>query len=142
MSHYVDILTEIRDQEALVRALGRLGFQNKIESHETAQNLYGYHGDIRKQKAHVIIRRKYVGQSSNDIGYEKIADGRFKAHISEFESATGSYAGGIGKYGAEWQNKLNTYYGVERAKMAYEKRNIKYTEDVDEKECPRLRAFV
>lgn len=142
MSHYVDILTEIRDREALVRALGRLDFEGKVEVHDTATSLYGYQGDKRNQKAHVILRRNFVGSSSNDIGYEKMPDGRFKAHISEYESATGQYAGGTGKFGAEWQKKLNTYYGVEKAKMAYEKRKIKYVEDTDEKERPRLRAFV
>lgn len=142
MSHYVDVLTEIRDTNALVRALGRLGFEGKVETHDKAQNLYGYHGDKRPQKAHVIIRRQFIGSSSNDIGFEKTNEGRFKAHISEFESATGAYAGGTGKYTQEWQKKLYTYYGVEKAKMTFEKKKISYTEDVDEQERPRLRAFV
>jgi hypothetical protein len=142
MSHYIDILTEITDREALVHALERMGFKGKIEIHETASALYGYQGDERKQKAHVIIRRSFVGHSSNDIGFEKMSDGRFKAHISEYESATGQYARGSGKYGQEWQNKLYTYYGVEKSKSEFDKKKLKYVEDVDEKQRPRLRVFI
>jgi hypothetical protein len=142
MSHYLDILTEITDRDALVHALERMGFKGKIEIHETASYLYGFQGDRRKQKAHVIIRRSFVGSSSNDIGFEKMPDGKFKAHISEYESATGEYAGGSGKYGQEWQNKLYTYYGVEKSKSEFDRRGLKYKEDVDEKQRPRLRVFI
>jgi len=142
MSHYVDILTEITDRDALVRALERVGFKGKIEVHETAVPLYGYLGDKRGQKAHVIIRRSFVGSSANDIGFEQAPDGKFKAHISEFETGTGRYAGGDSKYGTEWQNKLYTYYGVEKSKCEFEKKKLKYIEDVDEKQRPRLHVFI
>lgn len=133
MSHYVDIETEIQNQEALVRALERLGFKNKIEIHTTSQNLYGYQGDLRKQKANVIIRKKYVGRAANDIGFEKTSEGRFIAHISEYDH---------GKYGEKWQKKLFTYYGVEAAKIECEKMNYSYTETIDEKERPRLKIMI
>lgn len=142
MSHYVDILTEIYDRDALVRALERVGFKGKIEVHDKAQVLYGYEGIARKQKAHVILRRRFVGSSSNDIGFEQLPNGRFKAHISEFESGTGQYAGGTGKYDQKWQDRLYTYYGVEKSKMSFEKKGWKYKEDVDEKQRPRLRAYI
>lgn len=133
MSHYVDIETEITDQKALVRALERLGFENKIEIHSSTRNLYGYRGDLRDQKANIIIRKKYVGTAANDIGFEKLSNGKYKAHISEYDH---------NKYGEKWQNKLFTLYNVEKSKMECEKYNLKYTEDVDEKERPRLRIIV
>jgi len=133
MSHYVDIETNICDGEALVRALERVGFKGQVEVHEIAQALYGYQGDRRQQKANIILRREHVGSASNDIGFELMESGRYRSHISEFDQS---------KYGQEWQDKLNTYYGVEKAKKEYEVRNIKYEEDVDEKERPRLRAFL
>jgi len=40
-----------------------MGYKN-IEVHEEAQNLYGYRGDKRKEKAHIIIRKKYLNQLS------------------------------------------------------------------------------
>lgn len=140
MSHYLDIETEINHQGALVRALERLGFKDKIEVHEKAQNLYGYQGDIRKDKAHVIIRRKYVGSAANDIGFEKTDTGKYRAHISEFDQGKGSYSHNKGNYGDEWQKKLFTYYGVERAKIEFEKKRMKYTEELDEQNRIRLRV--
>lgn len=142
MSHYVDIVTEIKDQDALVRALERVGFKGKIEVHETAQNLYGYQGDLRDVKAHVIIRKRYVGGASNDIGFEKKAE-KFVFHISEFDQGIGEYNGRTdAKYGKTWQTKLQTYYGVEKAKIEFEHKGWSYTEDLDEKERPRLRVKI
>ena len=39
------------------------------EVHIEPQHLQGYQGDNRAQKAHIIVRRKYVGGSSNDLGF-------------------------------------------------------------------------
>ncbi len=131
MSHYVDIQTEINDEQALVRALERVGFKDQVEVHKIAQNLYGYQGDERSQKAHVILRKQFVGNASNDIGYEKDSDGKFTAHISEFDQS---------KYGLKWQMNLQKYYAVERSKIEFEEKGWDYVEDTDEKERPRLRV--
>lgn len=131
MSHYVDVVTQVTDKKALVRALERIGFKNHVEEHDTAQNLYGYQGDIREQKAHVIIRREHVGMASNDIGFFRNPEGRFVSYISEYDS---------GRYNQDWKKKLYTYYGVEKAKLEYDSMGLSYTEDVDEKERPRLRV--
>jgi hypothetical protein len=84
MSHFTSIRTQIKNREALVQALNDIGFKN-LEIHEIPQNLYGYQGDIRQQSAEVIIRRQYIGTSSNDIGFKKQADGQFEAVISEYD---------------------------------------------------------
>lgn len=131
MSHYVDVVTTVKSQSALVRALERMGFKGKIETHAQAQNLFGYRGDMRNQKAHVIIRRRYVGASANDIGFEKLPSGNFIAHISEYDH---------GRYGADWQNKLYTYCNVETAKEVYEKKGWSYKETIDEQNRIRLVA--
>jgi len=131
VSHYIDIVTEIKDTKALVKALERVGFKGQVEVHETAQNLYGYQNDARNQKAHIIVRRNYVGHASNDIGWERNANGCYISHISEYDQK---------KYGIEWQMNLQKYYGVELSKMEFEKKGWKYKEDVDEKNRPRLRV--
>jgi len=130
MSHYQDIDTCMKDEKALIRALARVGY-NTVELHAEAQNLYGYQGDKREQKAEVIIRRAYVGSSSNDIGYVKGPDGNFKALISDYDS---------NKHNTEWQNKVSTYYNIEKAKMTYENKRMKYTETVDDKGRVQLKA--
>ena len=143
MSHFVNVVTQMKNREALILALIRSGFaENVIEVHDTPQNLYGYQGDVRAQKAHIIVRRRYVGSSSNDIGFENV-NGTFVAHISEFDSGTGSYSGhSNARCNQVWQNKLGTYYGIETAKLECKKNRIRYTEDVDEQERPRLRMYI
>jgi hypothetical protein len=47
-----------------------MGYQPKVN--DVAQNLYGYLGDKREQKAHIIIPRSQITSASNDIGLEKV----------------------------------------------------------------------
>jgi hypothetical protein len=69
-----------------VKALVRAGWkENQIEVHDEAQHLVGYQGDQRKDKANVIIRRKYVGGASNDLGFVLQEDGTYKAIVSEYD---------------------------------------------------------
>lgn len=102
MSHFTSIKTEIKNAQALLKALTDLGFSN-VEMHKTAQNLYGYQGDIRPETAEVIIRRQYLGSASNDIGFKQQDDGTFKAVISEYDRGY--------KYSQQWLNGLTQRYG-------------------------------
>ncbi len=101
MSHYSEFTINMTDQESLVAALESMGFQGKVEVHQNAQPLYGYQGDARNQKAHIIIRRKYVGSASNDIGFERQSDGTYKAWISDYDKS---------RYNNNWLGKLTTKY--------------------------------
>src|SRR4028118_1606499 len=78
MSHFTCIKTQIKNQDALVKALADVGFKD-VEVHETAQHLYGYQGDVRQQTAEVIIRREYIGRVSNDMGFKRQENGQFEA---------------------------------------------------------------
>lgn len=124
ISHYLEIKTKITNRSALVKALCRVGFkENQIEVHDKATNLYGFQGDKRAQKAHVIIRRKDVGAASNDIGFEQKEDGTYEAIISQYDK---------GKYNQKWLDKVSTYHGVENAKEAFEMHGWDYTESIDD----------
>jgi hypothetical protein len=101
MSHFTCIKTQIKHQDALLKALADIGFK-EVEVHETAQHLYGYQGDVRSQTAEVIIRRQYIGSASNDIGFRRQKDGQFEAIISEYDR---------NKYSQEWLNSLTQRYG-------------------------------
>lgn len=100
MSHFTCIKTQIKNADALLKALSDLGF-NKVEVHKIAQPLYGWQGDVREQTAEVIIRRNYVGTSSNDIGFQRQEDGQFQAIISEYDCH---------RYSQEWLNNLTQRY--------------------------------
>lgn len=119
MSHFTSIKTQIKNLDALVKALADVNFQN-IEIHEAAQNLYGYEGDIRQQTAEVIIRRQYVGISSNDIGFKKQEDGQFEAIISEYDRT---------KYSQQWMNKLMQRYGYHALKTSAQEQGFTIEED-------------
>jgi hypothetical protein len=84
MSHFTTMTTQITDPEALRAALADVGYDH-VEVHDEAQALYGYQGDRRDDRAHVIVRRRHVGRASNDIGFRREEDGRFLAVISEYD---------------------------------------------------------
>lgn len=118
MSHYSEINIEINDEDCLVQALEELGFKGKVERHIMATGLFGYRGDMRAQKAHVIIRKANVGHASNDIGFEKQADGTYKAWISEYDAH---------KYNTKWLNKLKQGYSIAKIKKEVLKKGKRIT---------------
>ena len=86
MSKFESYQTTLCDEDCLIQALQDNGFEaSQIEVHKEAVNLYGYRGDVRPEKAHIVIRRKHIGAASNDIGFVR-EDGKFRAVISEFDS--------------------------------------------------------
>jgi hypothetical protein len=101
-----------------------MGFdKNKVEVHDQAQNLYGYQGDVRNQKANIIICRKHISSSANDIGFELQEDGTYAAHISDFDK---------GRFNETWRADLEMHYGIEQAKTAFANEGWSYIETVDE----------
>lgn len=91
--------------------------------HKEAQKLEGYQGDKRKQKAHIIIPRKQVGGSSNDVGFEKTKKG-YTLHASEYDRAwrTGDKIKALNlTYG---ENKIKKYVkGSSRCSILSRKKN-------------------
>jgi len=114
MSHYVECQPGFKDRSALIEALIACGFeQPQIEVHDEAVPLYGYRGDQRPQKAHVVIRRQHVGQAANDVGWEQLPDGSYRAWISAFD--------GRHRFNTEMQNRIRqeyAYHVVSRQQQA------------------------
>lgn len=105
MSHYVECTPGFKDREALIEALVAVGFdRGKIEIHEEAVPLYGYQGDKRSQRAHIVIRRQHVGQAANDVGWERLPDGTYRAWISEYDDRH--------RFNPETQNRIKQEYAV------------------------------
>jgi hypothetical protein len=100
MSHFTTIRTQIKEIDFLVKALADLQFKT-VEVHQTPQHLYGYQGDIRADTAEVIVRRRYISRSSNDIGFKRQNDGTFQAIISKFDSP---------RYSQLWLHQLTQRY--------------------------------
>lgn len=113
MSLYCTIETQFKSPEALVLALMETGLwtAEQIEIHSEPQNLFGYHGDLRPEKANIIIRRKNISNASNDIGFVQ-ENGIYKAIISEYDGR---------KYNKSWVDKLKQSYSFYAIKFQQEK---------------------
>jgi hypothetical protein len=66
--------------------------------------LYGYRGDERPQQAHIVVRRQHVGPAANDVGWERLPDGSYRAWISEYDARH--------RFNTELQNKIKQEYAV------------------------------
>ena len=82
MSEFHVVEIQFKEKECLVKALEEMGYKPIV--HKESVNLYGYQGDKRVQKAHIVIPKSQVGAASNDIGFERTSTG-YIMHISEFD---------------------------------------------------------
>jgi len=90
MSAYKVISCEITELSHLIAALEDMGLlKNEIEIHQDSVHLRGYRGDLRHEKANVIVRKGVVNKrfsagQSNDIGFEEV-EGKYVARISDYD---------------------------------------------------------
>ncbi len=105
MSHYVECKPGFKDREALIEALVAVGFiRSQIEVHQDAVVLYGYRGDERPQRAHIVVRREHVGPAANDVGWERLPDGTYRAWISEYDQRH--------RFSETMQNRIKQEYAI------------------------------
>jgi len=83
MSEYTVVDIGFTDGDCIKSALKEMGYV--FEEHQEPQKLRGFMGDERVQTAHIIIRKKYVGSASNDVGFLRKADGSYEMIISEYD---------------------------------------------------------
>lgn len=119
MSAYTVLQTRIVSAEHLVAALADLGF-TRVEVHERPRPLVGWLGDARERTAEIIIRREHVGESSNDIGFARTADGSFEALVSEFDRQ---------RFGAHWLGRLTQRYAYHVARDRLEAQGFDLVEE-------------
>jgi hypothetical protein len=63
-------------------ALADLGYADVEEGERLP--LYGYQGDRRPETADIVIRRKFVGAASNDLGFARTNQG-YTPIVSEYD---------------------------------------------------------
>ncbi|CAN5649731.1 hypothetical protein BH18ACI1_BH18ACI1_22150 [soil metagenome] len=86
MSKYMTFTdSAFKDRECLLNALSECGY-SEVEEGE-ALSLYGYQGDRREETAQIVVRRKFIGVASNDLGFQK-TDAGYVPVISEFDRRT------------------------------------------------------
>lgn len=121
MSRFCKVQTLFKDQDSLVQALMETGNWSKdqIEIHNEPQHLFGYKGDQRQEMANLIIRRQFVGRSSNDIGFVKNDDGTYGAIISNYDKS---------RYNDKWIGALKgsyAFYQIEKQMRAKGRRVVR-----------------
>lgn len=104
MSKYDSFETTLSEEAPLVAALQALGYP--VEIHPETAPLFGYHGDERPERAHLIIRRNHLNCASNDIGFVRAANGQFRAILSEYDRRIG--------FDQKWLNRVHQRYKEER----------------------------
>ena len=87
MSKYEELRTVLSEELFLVEALRDLGYNPEVSNE--GLSLYGYLGDERLEKAHIVMRRRQLDSASNDIGFARDANGVYRALISEYDRGIG-----------------------------------------------------
>lgn len=77
--------TAFKDRECLLNALKECGYAETEEGE--ALSLYGYQGDRRPETAQIVVRRKFIGGASNDLGFQK-TENAYIPVISEYDQQT------------------------------------------------------
>lgn len=86
MSKYLTFTDVVFTNKALLLgALADLGYAD-VEQGEGLR-LYGYQGDVRKESAEIVVRRRFIGSASNDLGFARTAEG-YTPIISEYDQRT------------------------------------------------------
>lgn len=85
MSEFLTVETQFSDKNCLIFALEKIYGINSVEYHSTPANLLGYQGDIRQQKANIIVRKEQIGRASNDLGFLLQPDGTYQMIVSEYD---------------------------------------------------------
>ena len=89
MSAYKTIECDIVNKEILLSALALLNFFPNV--HEEPQNLYGFKGDKREEKAEIIIPKEQINfftGASNDIGFAwNPVTEKYEMIVSEYDKA-------------------------------------------------------
>ena len=116
MSHYTVVKTRITDRECLKCALAELGYQ--VEEGESLP-LYGYQGDRRPQTADIVVRRRFIGSASNDLGFKWVGD-HFNAIISEYD---------VRLLGRDFIPRLTRAYAYHKVKNEVDRRGLAVVEE-------------
>ena len=87
MSKFQEMRTVLSHESYLIEALRDLGYAPEVCAEGAA--LFGYMGDERPERAHIVIRRRQLNSASNDIGFRRDESGVYRAIISEYDRGLG-----------------------------------------------------
>ena len=102
MSKFGTIKTSMKDGKILIEALSVMGLKGSKNFIGNPQQLEGYEGRFRTERADIIVPRQYVGHASNDLGFRRNpVTGMYEAIISDYDSS---------RFNARWLQNLQVEY--------------------------------
>ena len=138
MSEYIQVKTKMMAAhlDCLVKALGDLEPEwakpGVIEVHQGQGDLLKTYvgSDQRGQRANVIVRRRWVGSASNDVGFAVQPDGSIASVIGDFDRGAGHYTSHWGRCGGDWLNRLTQHYAYRVAEKQAAKAGMSVSKEV------------
>ncbi len=85
MSAYIVCKPDDLTKEQILQTLELLGYTTVEVGKDI--NLVGYRGDTRQQTADIVVRRRYVGGSSNDLGFKRLENGKYQIIVSQYDNS-------------------------------------------------------
>ncbi len=124
MSAYKRIKCKIVNKDFLIQALNNLGLSHDV--HETPVALVGYAGDMRNQKAEIVVSKKEINKNftgaSNDLGFTwNEEEGAYDMICSEYDER------------AKIPQRIMQSYAVMVIQKAAEANNFTVKQSVDSK---------
>jgi hypothetical protein len=100
MSKYDHFETVMKDERLLVAALQDLG--HAVEVFQEGTRVRGYWTDAHlSEPVHVVIRAATLGTSyASDIGFTRLPDGTYRAHVNDMDR----------EYGSVWLGRVQQKY--------------------------------
>lgn len=103
MSKYEEMRTVLSHEGYLVEALKQMGYAPEVCTEGTA--LFGYMGDERPERAHIVIRRRQLDSASNDIGFRRDENGVYQAIISGYDRSIGFNEAWLGRIAQTYKER-------------------------------------
>lgn len=116
MSKYTKMKTSFTDKECLAAALREFFSEGSVEVFAEPTRLVGFEGELRAERAEIVVRRCNVGAGSNDIGFAREKDGTFSFFVSEFDRSVYN-RGTDTRYDQAFVEKIKQPYAVRVAEQ-------------------------
>jgi hypothetical protein len=101
VSKYDQFATVMKDESLLIESLQALG--HKVEVFKEGTTIRGAYGDLVPEPVHIIIRGSTLaGHRISDIGFSRVPDGSYRAHLNDMDQTRG--------YGSQWLGRVQQAY--------------------------------
>jgi hypothetical protein len=101
LSKYDQFATVMKDEGLLIESLQALG--HKVEIFKEGMTIRGAYGDLVPEPVHIVIRGSTLaGDRISDIGFSRLPDGSYRAHLNDWDQRRG--------YDRQWLGRVQQAY--------------------------------